>query len=198
MNHKATVMDIKSFANHEIVTIAGYILGGKTKEIDTEDIAIKVNELAPGRFTWHKYKDQINIENVRTFLSDAKKLKNGAYLQGSGKKGWILTSSGVAFAKQNLKIMKSSNLIKIPLSKEEKRWNNLEKARMLAHPIMSKLQSNGVDTVTTQEAESFFRVDDYVTGVAREKKISRILNTFRDDPKLGQIVVELSGKVPMK
>jgi len=63
---------------------------------------------------------------------------------------------------------------------------------------MSKLQSNGVDTVTTQEAESFFRVDDYVTGVAREKKISRILNTFRDDPKLGQIVVALSGKVPMK
>jgi len=191
-------MKIQSFANHEIVTFAVYILGGESKEIDTEDIAIKVNELAPGRFTWHKYQDQINIENVRTFLSDAKKIKNGAYLLGSGKKGWLLTEKGVAFAKQNFKKMKDSNLARTPLSQEERRWNNREKIRMLAHPIMSKLKSQSLDMVTTQEAESFFRVDDYVTGTAREKKIARILNTFRDDPEIGQVVITLSRKVPIK
>jgi hypothetical protein len=68
-----------NLANHEIVTLAVYLLGGDSQRIDTEDIAKKVNELAPGRFTWRKYLDQINIENVRTFLSDAKKSKNGCY-----------------------------------------------------------------------------------------------------------------------
>ena len=30
-----------------------------------DDPAAKVNELAPGRFTWLKYKDQINIELIQ-------------------------------------------------------------------------------------------------------------------------------------
>jgi hypothetical protein len=63
-------------SNHEIVTLAVYLLGGDTQYLDTEDIAVKANEIAPGRFTWRKYSDQINIENVRAFLSDAKKEKN--------------------------------------------------------------------------------------------------------------------------
>jgi hypothetical protein len=71
-------------ANHEIVTLAVYLLGGEAHKVDTEDIAKKSNELAPGRFTWRKYSDQINIEHIRAFLSDAKKPKNGAYLTGVG------------------------------------------------------------------------------------------------------------------
>jgi hypothetical protein len=41
--------DSTIFSNIEIVTIAVYLLGGDSKYIDTEDIAVKVNELAPGR-----------------------------------------------------------------------------------------------------------------------------------------------------
>ena len=68
---KATAKTKKGLSNHEIVTLAVYLLGGDTQYVDTEDAAVKANELAPGRFTWRKYRDQINIENVRTFLSDA-------------------------------------------------------------------------------------------------------------------------------
>ena len=189
-------MKNKTFANHEIVTLAVYILGGQSREIDTEDIAIKVNELAPGRFSWHKYKEQINIENVRTFLSDAKKIKNGAYLLGSGKKGWVLTEKGVFFAEQNLKNFNDSNLERKSLSQEERRWIQREKMRMSIHPVLNKLGDQ--DLITNQEAESFFRVDDYVTGTARKKKIARILNTFRDDPDIGHAVDILARKVPNK
>jgi hypothetical protein len=62
---------IKAFANHELVTLAVYLLGGDSKPIDTEDVAIKTNELAPRRFTWRKYPDQINIDTVRKRLWDA-------------------------------------------------------------------------------------------------------------------------------
>jgi len=66
-----------TFSNTEIVTIAVYLLGGASNYVDTEDIAVKVDELAPGRFTWRKYSDQINIDNVRKRLSDAKNPKKG-------------------------------------------------------------------------------------------------------------------------
>ena len=32
---------------HELVTIAVYLVGGDTHGVDTEDVAIKVNELSP-------------------------------------------------------------------------------------------------------------------------------------------------------
>ncbi|HAB18651.1 MAG TPA: hypothetical protein DCE44_19690 [Verrucomicrobiales bacterium] len=55
-------------ANHEIVTLAVYLLGGDTHRVDTEDVAVKANDLAHGRFTWRKYRDQINIDaNRRPF-----------------------------------------------------------------------------------------------------------------------------------
>jgi len=62
----------KVLTNHEIVTLAEYLLGGDTQYVDTEDIAVKANEIVPGRFAWRKFPNQINIENVRTFHSDAK------------------------------------------------------------------------------------------------------------------------------
>ena len=93
----------KNLSNHEIVTLSVYLLGGESRHVDTEEVAVKANELAPGRFTWRKYPDQINIENVRTFLSDAKKSKNGSYLAGSGKDGWILTEKGFDFAQRRAK-----------------------------------------------------------------------------------------------
>jgi hypothetical protein len=55
---KKTLNQSKALANHEIVTLAVYLLGGEAQRVDTEDIAIRANELAPGRFTWRKYRDQ--------------------------------------------------------------------------------------------------------------------------------------------
>ncbi len=48
---KKTLNERTALANHEIVTLAVYLLGGETQRADTEDIAVKANELVPGRFT---------------------------------------------------------------------------------------------------------------------------------------------------
>ena len=89
-------------ANYEIVVLAAYLVGGRFRHVDTEDVAVQANKIAPGRFNWRKYKDQINIENLRAFLSDAKKPKYGVYIIGSGKAGWLLTEAGVAFAERHV------------------------------------------------------------------------------------------------
>jgi hypothetical protein len=63
--------------NHELVVLAAYLAGAQSTPADTEDIAIKANVLAPGRFSWRKYKDQINIDTVRKRLWDATKAEKG-------------------------------------------------------------------------------------------------------------------------
>ncbi|MGQ0762585.1 MAG: hypothetical protein ACT4OT_11330 [Acidobacteriota bacterium] len=185
-----------SFSTHEIVTIAVYLLGGESSPIHTEDIAVKANEIAPGRFTWRKYPEQIDIEIVRVCLSNAKKPQNGKYLAGTGKDGWLLTERGHAFAREQARQLEGLDLSKIRHTASERQWINRERGRMLASDVLSKFQLN--KSVTLQEAEAFFRLDDYVRGEARERRILRVVNTFGRDPQLGTIVTKLAKKIRKK
>lgn len=187
-------MSIK-FSNHELVTLAVYLLGGESKFIDTEDIAMRANELAPGRFTWRKYPQQINIENVRTFLSDAKKLKNGGLVNGSGTKGWMLSETGLEFARSRLGDVKGQDLTRVRPSAKEKQWIRNERDRMLSSDAYKKFQVKGIASITHQEAAAFFRIDDYVEPEGRERKLLRILNSFRDDKELGPAIKAIAHKV---
>ncbi len=184
----------KGLTNHEIVTLAVYLIGGDTQYVDTEDVAVKANEIAPSRFTWRKYPDQINIENVRAFLSDAKKDKNGGFLKGAGKDGWLLTENGVAFAQARLTSLEHVDLSRERLSAKDRRWLQHERTRMLSSEAFEKFSAGMHDAITLQEAESFFRLDVYVTGNAREDKIIRALNAFGNDPQLGVAVKALAEK----
>ncbi len=182
----------KHSANHEIVTLALYVLGGATRHVDTEDIAIKANELAPGRFAWRKYPNQINIEIVRAFLSDAKKIKNGKYILGSGNEGWMLTPEGLKFAKSASNALKDVSLAGIRHTPQEKKWLKNERARLLHTPAYGKYKAGLNHKITVREAETFFRIDDYVVGVARKRMVLRIVNAFSADRDLGKAVKELS------
>ena len=93
-----TVSTSKPLTNHEVVLLAVYLLGGETSPVETEDIAVKANDLAPGVFTWRKYADQINMEIVRVILSNLKRAQDGKFLVGKGKDGWMLTERGLQYA----------------------------------------------------------------------------------------------------
>ena len=125
-----TLPKAKALSNHEIVTLTVFLLGGDSKRIDTEDVAVKANELAPGRFTWRKYSDQINIKNISWFLWDAKKPKNGSYLIGADEDGWMLTESGLKFAKAHATELKSFNWARNPISPKERNLMRRERERM--------------------------------------------------------------------
>ena len=183
------------FSNKELVTIAIFLLGGDSKYVDTEDIAVKVNDLAPGRFKWRKYPDQINIDNVRKRLSDAKDPKKGGYILGSFKQGWILSEVGLKFSQKRIKDLDSVNLERIPLTRKEMVWRNREKTRMLASGAYEKFTSNNIESITSQEAKAFFRIDDYIMGKARERRLALIINSFREDPDLGKLIKNLAKKV---
>ena len=95
----------KSVSQTEVVTLATYLLGGAQKAIDTEDIAVEAHRLAPGRFSWKKYPDQINLELVRVYLSDAPRDK-GVLLLGSGRTGG--DDAGRKWAKESAQKIQST------------------------------------------------------------------------------------------
>jgi hypothetical protein len=187
-----TLTNNNTFSNKEIGILSVYLLGGEFKYIDTEDIAVKANELAPGRFLWRKYGNQINMEVVRKRLSDA---KTDGDLLGSYSKGWILSEKGLQYAKEHIEALKNIDLSRAPMNKREMTLHHREKERMLASIAYEKVISNECDYITPKEAEDFFRVDDYVTGAARREKLTRIINTFGDDLELSQAIKILSEKV---
>ncbi len=183
----------KSLTNTEIVTLAVYLLGGENKSVDTEDIAIKSNELAPNRFTWRKYPEQVNIGNVHRRLSFAK--DRLGYILGSHREGWLLTRKGLNYSrKQEKKLGDIPNLLFTGMNKESS-WYDREKIRMLASDAYLKLNSNNMEPVTLKEAEAFFRLDDYIIGASRENKIIRIIKHFGNDPDLQHTIRLLERKV---
>lgn len=178
----------KSISNHELVALAVFLLGGATRPIDTEDIAKKADELAPGRFSWRKYKDQINLELIRVFLSDAKKEKNGALVDGSGSLGWQLTQNGLTKSKQLRSHVKNVNLVRETVSPAEKKWRSTEKTRLLSSDAFQIFSKTGISSVPLHAIEAFFRLNDYILGAARERKVNRVHNAFSDDAVLGEAV----------
>lgn len=184
-----------SLSNYEIVTMAVFLLGGDVRQVDTEDIAVKANEIAPGRFTWRKYPNQISIDSVRKRIWDACQADKGALLFGSEGEGWGLTPAGLTFAKKNSSRLGTAGLERRPMNAKERNWQRRERERMLCTDAFAKFSSNRTDDISLREAEEFFRVDAYVTGDTREQKIMRAVTAFGSDDDLRDAVTVLAEKV---
>jgi hypothetical protein len=181
----------RPLTNTEVVTLAVFLVSGDGRPADTEDVAVKAHAIAPGRFAWRKYPDQINIEHVRAYLSDAKKAKKGAYLTGTGREGWRLTEAGCAFAQAHVGRAGGAGPSRKHLPPAEER----ERRRLLASDAFRAFQGGGAAAVAPRQAEAFFRIDDYVVGDSRRRKVGRLVALFDSDPLLGPAVRELSDKV---
>jgi hypothetical protein len=186
----------RELANHEVVTIAVFLLGGDTHPVDTEDIAKRANEIAPGRFTWRKYKDQINLEVVRVYLSDAKKKAKGQYLIGSGNHGWSLSEAGLAFARANADAVERLEAA-APRENvgQDRVRRQRERARLMATDAYAKIATGHASELTQRDAESFFRIDSYVQGDARHRRVATIANAHGDDPELGPVIAQLTAMI---
>ena len=181
---------ITDLSNSEIVVIAAFRTGAAGLHADTEDIAVKANEIGPGRFTWKKYPDQINIDTVRKRLWDA---RNRGYLVGSERDGWLLTEVGTEFARQYKRSLGAEKATRLSLN--ERKWRKLEKLRLLTTAAHLKFKSGYSSDITAREAQGFFRIDAYVGKSAIEDKILRILNAFSDDDEIGPTVKHVASLV---
>ncbi len=184
MNKK--FQSIGELSNIEVVVLATYVLGGDQTPIDTEDVAMKANELAPGRFTWRKYPDQIDLEPVRKRLSDALSLEHGKLLAGGVVKGWHLTPAGVAWASQNVHRVATGSAGRERVNRTLERRRRNEQVRIRSLPAWVKFTAG--ENVSLREAEAAFRVSEYVRGSRREQLVNRNRTLFAEDDELGPFV----------
>jgi hypothetical protein len=175
----------------EIVTLAVYRLGGAQRAIDTEDAAVEAHRMAPGRFSWKKYPDQINLELIRVFLSDAKK---NELVVGSGRTGWRLTQRGLKSAKELSGPARDFDSVRPRAqsragSIDEQRWRR-ERSRVIATRAW-QLWMSGVRNIPSAETKQVFRIDSYARGELRETKITRLRAMFADDQELAPFLNHL-------
>lgn len=161
--------------------------------VDTEDVALKVHELAPGRFSWRKHPDQINLELVRVALSDARKPESGSLVAGKGRSGWSLTTAGQRWAEEHATRLLNADLTleraeRTAGSVDERRWQR-ERARLLTTDAWQAWAvESDPDAITREAACDLFRIDRYVVGRAREIKINRLREMFAEDEELSSFI----------
>lgn len=182
---KSPQKSLTKISQRDVVVWAVYVLGGDQRRLDTEDVAVKAHELAPGRFSWRKYPEQINLELVRVFLSDAKSAEHGGFIAGSGRTGWSLTVEGLKWATALQTKIPSlaldrdraeSRLASVDASRHKR-----ERERLGSAPAWIRWQSGDVH-ITRAEARALFRVDSYSDQSQLDEKVARLRGIFADDP----------------
>jgi hypothetical protein len=184
---------VRGLTRPEAAIVALLHKGGDRQKVDTEDVAIEAAALAPGLFSWVKYAEHVDKELVRVALSDARLKKN--WTIGSHAQGWMLTPEGLTFARANERRVREQ-----AQAGRQARDPELEKerARMLASEAYAHAQRDGIDAVTDDEADAFFRLIAYIRGQPRQRKIARLENAFRDDPEMGPLILALAARARMR
>jgi hypothetical protein len=180
-------MQIEEYSNPHLVTIAVALLGGDTILIDREDIAVRVNEIAPGRFNWRKYADFIDLETVSVALRDAKKTKNGGLLIGNSQDGWMLSPNGLRW----IKLQDVSSILDTPVAKYRKTSisaNHEEELARLRTTNVYKLFIEGKqDDITLQDFYQFARINEYYQKKTKQRRFAVVSNVVMEDPTLNEV-----------
>lgn len=182
-------------SNTQIAVLAAYLAGASKEAADTEDVAVKAAELAPGRFSWRKYPEQINIETIRKRLWDAASDKMGRLLTGSERDGWLLTEAGLKFCQEHSGELSKTGDGAIRMSQKEQAWATRERVRMQAEAAYRKWQDGNIEEIQPVEAERFFRIDDYIVGELRRSRIKRARDIFASDQTMSDAIDEIAKKV---
>jgi hypothetical protein len=163
------------------------ILGGDRSSVDTEDVAVQSDKLAPGRFRWRKFKQHIDLGLVRNGLQDARKKGLTA---GGALRGWTLTEAGIREARKFLPVV-SDPSTRERVAIEQKKWEARERTRLLAEPAFRLALENGANTLATREILRLFRLDEYASEERKLERTRRFAGAFNGDELMRRTVGDL-------
>jgi hypothetical protein len=174
--------------NYQLAAIAVALLGGDTEYIDREDIAIKLDDIAPGRFNWRKYPSRIDLVVVVAALRDAKKPKNGQLLVGSNAQGWMLSPDGLQWVKAlDLSVAVQDEQI-AEHRKESLRANQeAERLRLRATTAYRLFTTGRREEICLQDLHRFSRVNEYFREKAKQRRYAIIDNVTAEDEVLSDL-----------
>ena len=168
----------------ELVTIAVALLDGDKAYVGREDVALKVNDIAPGRFNWRKYPDRIDLDAVGSALRAAKKNQNGGLLVGNNTNGWMLSPTGLKWIKtvdfeavyHELLVEHRKTSISASLETERIRLLNTKAYKLFVE--------GNFKAITVQDFYEFARVNEYFQTKARQRRYAIVTNAVIDNDTL--------------
>ena len=180
----------KKIKNIELVTIALYESGGTSKCVDTEDRAVKADQIDDQRFKWRKqkYKEFIDRGLVVESLNAARVRKIGSFLEGSDNKGWILTSVGLEFCKKTKNKFNGHTIRKKRLSKVEKNYLTREQFRIENSEAFVKYSKGEIKKINEIDLKNLFKIDDYTSKIDLEKRILHLLDNFKEKDRIFELI----------
>ena len=171
----------------ELVTIAVALLGGDAMYVDREDVAIKVNDIAPGQFNWRKYPERIDLDAVGGTLRTAKKPLNGGLVVGNNTKGWMLSPAGLKWIK-TLDLGTVDNELPAKHRKASISANQeLERNRLFNTKAYNLFVKGKSEEISTQYFYEFARVNEYFQMKTRQRRYAIIANAVSDDETLSEL-----------
>lgn len=174
--------------NRQLLTVALSNLGGHERRIHTEDIALEANELAPGRFSWRKYPEYVDINVVLQGLGDARRARYDAHVLGSNVKGWMVTAAGQIWVKR-LVMDRSSELASLVSAADGSAIAGMRKeAQRLEATAAFALYSNGEQAkITRKQFFDFLRINEYFSDRARRRRINLVASSVSGEPPLERL-----------
>lgn len=170
-------------SNPEILTLAVYLRGGAVAPVDLEDAALEAFALAPKKFSWRKYEDQIDLRIVQYALQDAAK-PNMKYLKGESKHGYMLTQLGLKWA-EKFDDEKQVSTTSRKLSPSDLALK--EQVRLRGTNAYKKFKDGDKEKITIMDFREFTRVNDYFPEHIRKQRYAKIDNAVKDDTDLKSV-----------
>jgi hypothetical protein len=189
---------VAALTKRELVVVALYEAGGATRTVDTEHVAMKAFELAPTLFRWRHFPEQVDKDVVRVLLFDARKQEYGAHVTGRVSRGWSLTETGLAFAERAVRRL-GKGAVGVPRrSPTDRKLILRERARLEGTEAFQKVVAGNATKITPREAETFFRLNSYVTDESRLRKLDQMANLFVDDSEMSRVIRVVRERVPSR
>ena len=190
-------MSLGALSNIHLVTIALGNLEGHEKPIDSEDIAVHVNALAPGKFSWRKYPEHIDLQVVNQSLQDARRKRNGSLVVGSSSKGWMLSANGMEWFKHFQLDSSDVAVDGVPLRKGSiLRSQDLERRRLLETEAYYLFREGKLADVTRNEFFEFAKINEYFPLKARLRRYDFIESSISGHKELQSLWKYLRNNFP--
>ena len=189
-------MPNNEFSKPQLITIAVALLNGDTTYVDREEVAITVNDIAPGRFNWRKYPERIDLDAVSNALRSAKKTQNGGLVVGNNTQGWMLSPTGLKWIKTiDLDSIHEKISIKVRLTSILAN-QEVERKRLRNTRAYELFISDKSKAIALQDFYEFTRVNEYFQTKARQRRYTIITNTVVEDNILSKLWDLLQTKFP--
>lgn len=176
-----------TLSNIHLVTIALGNLDGHENPVDSEDVAVHVNQLAPGKFTWRKYSEYIDLQVVNQSLQDARRKRNGSLVTGSSSKGWMLSAAGMEWFK-NFGLESTSDVREVQHRRGSiMRSQDLERRRLKDTQAHVLFCEGKLTEVTRNDFFEFAKINEYFPLKARSRRYEFIESAVAGHDELHEV-----------